>query len=94
MMELRQMLGNLTTALATMSSTMDQFQASSVDITSAQPTVAVLTAQPGTRAGGTTTASASTDLDMEQNIRNTVEHRVSIAHHPALATSYEFINVR
>ena len=59
MMELRQMLWNLTTALAMMASRMDQLQASSVDITSAQPAAAALSAQPGTRAGGNSTAASS-----------------------------------
>ena len=59
LMELRQMLGNLTTALAMMSSRMDQFQASSVDITSAQPMAAVLSAQHGTSPGGNSTATFS-----------------------------------
>ena len=39
--------------------------------------VALMSAQPGTRAGGNSTAaaSASIDLDMEQNVWNMVEHR-------------------
>ena len=36
--------------------------------------MALVSAQPGTRAGGTTTTSGFTELDMEQNILNTVEH--------------------
>ena len=62
MREFTQMLGNLTTALVTMSSRMDQFEqgkAKSVDVISAQPMAAVLSAQPGTRAGGNSTAATS-----------------------------------
>ena len=54
MMELRQRLGILTTALVMMASRMDQFdqgKASSVDSTSAQPAAAVLSAQPMTSWG-------------------------------------------
>ena len=57
-----QMLGDLTTALAMMSSRLDQFEegkAKSMDITSAHPAVDVLSAQPGTRAGANITAAAS-----------------------------------
>ena len=51
MREFMQMLWNLTTTLATMSSRIDQFEqskAKSVDITSVQPAAAVSLAQPGT----------------------------------------------
>ena len=74
MMEFRQMLGTLTTALATMGTRMDQFsqdKASQVNTTSAQPgtraggnhpvislQAAVLSAQPGTRSGGNSTAAS------------------------------------
>ena len=61
MRDFTQTLGDLTTALATMSSRLDQFEQGkdkSVDITSAHPVVAVLSAQPGTRAGGNVTAAA------------------------------------
>ena len=112
MTEFRQTLGGPTAALVTMSTstrldTLSSGKASPVDITSAHPAVAVLSArpvtraggsatasalqmyfvpaQPGTRAGGTDTASAFADSDMEQSLRNMVEHRVSTAHHPALA---------
>ena len=56
------MLGNLTTALMMMSTRMDNFsqgKASPVDITSAQPTAAVLSAQPRTKAGGNSTVATS-----------------------------------
>ena len=55
-----QTLGNLTTALATISSKLDHLeQGKLVDITSARPAVAVLSAQPATRAGGNFTATVS-----------------------------------
>ena len=62
MKEFCQTLGDLTTALVTMSTRLDtlsQGQASPVDIPSALPAAAVLSAQPGTRAGDNPTAAMS-----------------------------------
>ena len=67
MREIRQMLGSLNTDMATMSYRMDQFQASSVDITAFQPAAAVLSAQPGTRAGVTSSATRSS-IDSTRHI--------------------------
>ena len=99
MTEFRQMLGNLTAALLTMSTRLDMLspgKASLVDIRSAQPSVAIMSAQPGiragcnptaaasqmafvpaelgTRAGAGATASTFVNSDMEQSLRNMVEH--------------------
>ena len=51
-----------------------------VNFTAAASQMASVWAQPETRAGGTTTASAFTESDLERNIRNMVEH-------PALAVT-------
>ena len=80
LMEVKQMLGTMTTALATMATKMDQLsqgKASQVAPLSAQPRtraggnptatssqVALMSAQPGTRAGGDPTATASASMDL------------------------------
>ena len=55
------------------------------NVTAAALQLESVSAQPGTRAGVTTTTSAFAESDLEHTIRNRVEHRVCMAHHPALA---------
>ena len=79
LIEVKQTLGVLTTALAMMATQVEQLSQGKVS------QVTNISAQPATRAGGIATAGTSTDLLMENHIWNMVEHWVSTAHAPALA---------
>ena len=80
LMEVRQTLGNLTTALVTMATKVEQLslgQASQASSFSTQPGtraggnptdtsshIALMSTQPGSRAGGNTTATAGASMDL------------------------------
>ena len=80
-MDLKKTLGTLTTALATITTQVEHLSQGKAS------QVALMSAQPGTRAGGNYTAasSASIDLDTEEQVQLRVEHRARTAHTPALA---------
>ena len=80
LMDVKQMLGTLTTALAMITTQVEHLSQGKA------PQVAPMSAQPGTRAVGNppATSSASINLDMEQQVRNMVEHQVRTSHTPAM----------
>ena len=79
LMDVKKTLGTLTTALVAITTQIDHLSQGKAS------QVAIISAQPGTRAGENPTAasSASINLTMEEQVRLRVEHRARSAHTPA-----------